>query len=186
MPNDARSASELAKCLLAVGQSQDRTAFIILFQHYAPRLKTYFCGLGVQPTIADDLLQETMLRLWNKAHYFDPARGPPSAWVFTIARNLRVTRLRERRLTPIEDGLPMMEDLAPRPDRLLEVSEIESRVRQVLEGLSKDDADLLKASFFEQKTHPEIARERNLPLGTVKSRLRRTLARLQKALSELP
>ena len=186
MPDDGRSATELAKCLMAVGQSHDRTAFITLFQHYAPRLTTYFRGLGISPSMADDLVQETMLRLWNKAHYFDPARGPPSAWVFTIARNLlRTTKLRERRFTSIEGDLLTMEDPALGPDRLLAASETASRLDQVLRNLSKEDADLLKASFLEQKSHTNIARERNRPLGTVKSRLRRTLARLRKALSEL-
>ena len=186
MQGGPRSAHELAKCLLAVGQAQDRTAFIILFEHYAPQLKTYFCGLGVPSSMADDVVQETMLMLWRKAHYYDPAKGPPSAWVFTIARNLRATKLRERRLTSIEDALLRMEDPAARADDLLAASETESRLRQVLKTLPKEDADLLKASFLEEKSHPDIARARNLPLGTVKSRLRRTLSRVRKALSELP
>ncbi len=186
MPGCPRSAPELTICLLAVGQSQDRTAFIILFEHYAPQLKTYFRGREVPSSMADDLVQETMLTLWRKAHHYDPAKGSPSAWVFTIARNLRATKLRERRFTPIEGDLLWMEDPAERADGLLAASETESRLHQALKSLPKEDADLLRASFLEQKSHPDIARERNLPIGTVKSRLRRTLARLRKAWFELP
>lgn len=185
MPGGCRSASELAACLIAVAESQDRTAFIALFDHYAPKLKTYFRGLGVSSSMAEDLVQETMLALWRKAHYYDPAKGPPSAWVFAIARNLRATRLRERRLILIEGDPPMMQDPDPRQDDLVVAAEIRCRVRRVLEDLPKEDADLLKASFLERKSHPDIARERNLPLGTVKSRLRRILVRLRKALIEL-
>jgi len=178
------SATELAGCLRAVAASQDRAAFLILFEHYAPRLKSYFSRLGLQPGAADDLVQETMLRLWNKAGYFDPAKGSPSTWVFTIARNLRVTGLRGHRLAQLKDDMPEVEDPAPRPDRLLAFTEIESRLRQALESLPEAQADLLRASFFEEKSHPELARERNMPLGTVKSHLRRTLIRLRKALTE--
>lgn len=179
------SKAELAECLAAVGSKQDRTAFAALFQHYAPRLTTYFRGLGMSPAAADDLTQETMLRLWNKAYLFDPTKGTPSAWVFTIARHLRLTKLRERRLESIDEMLPLIEDPMPGPEGILSISDVEARLRSVLEDLPIAQADLLKASFFEEKAHPEIARSRNLPLGTVKSQLRRTMIRLRKALSEL-
>lgn len=179
------SATELAECLRAVAESQDRAAFLVLFEYYGPRLKSYLSRLGLSPDAADDLVQETMLRLWNKADYFDPAKGSPSTWVFTIARNLRVTGLRGRRFAQIQDDTPEVEDPAPRPDRVLAVSEIEARLRQVLENLPEAQADLLKASFFEEKSHLEIAQARNMPLGTVKAHLRRTLLRLREALTEV-
>lgn len=179
------SATELAECLRAVAESQDRAAFLVLFEHYAPRVKSYFSRLGLSADAADDLVQETMLRLWNKADYFDPAKGSPSTWVFTIARNLRVTGLRGRRFAQIQDDTPGVEDPTPRPDRVLAVSEIEARLRQAMKDLPETQADLLKASFFEGKSHLEIAQARNMPLGTVKSHLRRTLLRLREALTEV-
>ena len=63
----------------------------MLFEHYAPRLKSHFHKLGAASTMGDDLVQQTMLTLWKKAYYYDPAKGSPSAWVFTIARNLYIT-----------------------------------------------------------------------------------------------
>lgn len=178
------SETELAECLAAVGSKQDRTAFTALFQHYAPRITTYFRGLGMFPAAADDLTQETMLRLWSKAHLFDPTKGTPSGWVFTIARHLRITKLRERRLDSIDEILPLLEDPTPGPEGILSISDFEARIRSVLEDLPAAQADLLKAWFLEEKSQREIARSRNLPLGTVKSQMRRTMIRLRNALSE--
>lgn len=178
------SAPDLVASLRSVADSRDRAAFIILFGYFAPRLKTYFGGLMLPPGTADDLVQETMLRVWNKASQYDPAKGLPSAWVFTIARNLRVTGWRERGLVLVETDLQQLEDPAPWLDRLLVAREMETRLRQVLQDLPEDHADLLRASFFENKSHLEIAQERNMPLGTVKSQLRRTLLRLREVLTD--
>lgn len=182
---DVPSAPDLVASLRSVAGSKDSNAFIILFGYFAPRLKTYFGGLMLPPGMADDLVQETMLIVWNKASQYDPAKGLPSAWVFTIARNLRVTRGRERSLVLIDIDLQRLEDPAPWLDRLLVARETETKLRQVLQDLPEDQADLLRASFFENKSHLEIAQERNMPLGTVKSQLRRTLLRLRKIVAEL-
>ena len=179
------SAPDLVASLRSVADSRDGAAFIILFGYYAPRLKTYFSGLMLPPGMADDLVQETMLRVWNKASQYDPAKGLPSTWVFTIARNLRVTGWRERNLVLVVTDLQRLEDPAPWLDRLLVAREMETRLRQVLHDLPEDQADLLRASFFENKSHLEIAQERNMPLGTVKSQLRRTLLRLREVLTDL-
>lgn len=177
------SAAELTRCLRAVAESRDRAAFLVLFEHYAPRLKGYFIRRGVSLARADDLVQETMLRIWVKAGYFDPLKGTPSAWVFIIARNLHVTMWRDRDLALQEDdNVPVVEDTTPTPDVLLAAQEVQSRLRQEIEKLSAAQADLLRASFFEDKSHLEIAQERNLPVGTVKSRLRRALIQLRHAL----
>ena len=178
------SAAELAECLRAVAEAHDRAAFIALFEHYAPRLRSYFSRLRLSSDATDDLVQETMLRLWNKAHHFDPTKGSPSTWVFTIARNIRITGMRNRHFMQAEGDMSELEDTAPQADRLLAASEIEARLHQALAGLSEVQASLLKASFFEEKSHQEIAQARNMPLGTVKSHLRRTLLRLHVALTE--
>ncbi len=178
------SAAELTRCLRAVADSRDRAAFLALFEHYALQLKGYFIRRGVSLARADDLVQETMLRLWVKAGFFDPLKGSPSAWVFTIARNLHLTRLRDRHLALPEEDSSTVEDTTPTPDVLLAAREVQSRLRQEIEKLSAVQADLLQASFFEDKPHLEIAQARNIPIGTVKSHLRRALIRLRQALPE--
>ena len=77
-----------------IAQAQDRAAFAELFAHYAPRVKTLLVRSGSTPSAAEELAQEVMLAVWRKAHYFDPKRASAAAWIFTIARNLRIDSLR--------------------------------------------------------------------------------------------
>lgn len=179
------SAPDLAGCLVAVGAEWDRDAFAILFSHFAPRLKSYFGSAAGHLSTADDLVQETMFRVWTKAGQYDPAKGPASAWVFTIARNLRSNGNRGRHLMEVGYDLEAIEDPSPKMEGVVSAYEAEARLQQVLGSLSQDQADLLQASFFDDKSHMQIAQERNMPLGTVKSQLRRTLIRLRAALSDM-
>jgi RNA polymerase sigma-70 factor (ECF subfamily) len=179
------SAAHLTQCLEAIASSRDRAAFIALFEYYAPRLRAYFLGRGVSVAKVDDLVQETMLRLWVKAASFDPMKGSPSAWVFTIARNLHLTALRDGHLAlPEEDKSTFLADSAPTPDGLLAAHEVQSRLRHEIDKLPANQADVLRASFFEDRSHVQIARARNVPVGTVKSHLRRALIRLRPAITE--
>ena len=181
----ASSAPDLAGCLVAVGARWDRDAFAILFSHFAPRLKSYFGSAAGHLSAADDLVQETMLRVWNKASQYDSAKGPPSAWVFTIARNIRSDGNRGRHFIEFGYDFEAIEGPSPKMEGEVFTHEAEAQVQQVLGSLSQDQTDLLRASFFDDKSHMQIAQERNMPLGTVKSQLRRTLIRLRAALSDV-
>jgi len=88
------SAPEATRLMAAVAANRDRVAFAALFGFYAPRLKAFLKRSGMTPSAAEDVVQETMLLVWKKASYFDPARAGVSTWIFTIARNARIDRLR--------------------------------------------------------------------------------------------
>ena len=167
--------------LVAVGKRRDREAFAALFRFFAPRLKSYFVRQGTQPRMAEDLVQETMLRIWYRAELYDPARAQASTWVFTVARNLRLDALRgERHPEPDSEAvLADLEDQTEAPDALLEAARREERVQKALASLPAEQIEILRLSFFEDVPHAEIARRMALPLGTVKSRIRRALRRLR-------
>ena len=167
--------------LVAVGARRDREAFAALFRFFAPRLKSYFLRLGTRPRTAEDLVQETMLRIWDRAGLFDPARAQASTWVFTVARNLRVDALRgERHPEPESEALLAgLADEGELPELILDGARREERVRRALAGLPAEQVEILQLSFFEELPHAEIARRMGLPLGTVKSRIRRALRRLR-------
>ena len=167
--------------LVAVGRRRDREAFAALFRFFAPRLKSYFLRLGSQPRQAEDLVQEAMLRIWERASLFDPGRAQASTWIFTVARNLRRDALRgERHLEADSEALlGALPDPIAGADLLLDASRREERVRAALAALPGEQVEILKLSFFEDVAHAEIARRLGLPLGTVKSRIRRALARLR-------
>ena len=167
--------------LVAVGRRRDREAFAALFRFFAPRLKSYFLRLGTQPRTAEDLVQETMLRIWDRAGLYDPARAQASTWVFTVARNLRLDSLRgERHPEPESEALLAgLADEGEDAEALLDSARREERVQIALASLPAEQIEILRLSFFEDVPHAEIARRLKLPLGTVKSRIRRALRLLR-------
>jgi RNA polymerase sigma-70 factor (ECF subfamily) len=116
---------------------------------------------------------------------FDPARGSASAWIYAIARNLRVDRLRQDQRAK---ALALYETAetaeAEDPDEPLSAAERERRVRAAMRELPGEQAEVVKLSFFEGRAHGDIARLLRLPLGTVKSRLRLAMARLRNCLGD--
>ena len=165
-----------------IAATADRAAFAELFQHFAPRVKSYALRLGAPGPAAEELAQETLLAVWRKAAQFDADRASASTWIFTIARNLRIDALRrERPPPPPEDDA----DPAPLADMLLSDAEQGGRVRQALAALPPEQLQVIRLSFFSDAPHAAIAESLGLPLGTVKSRLRLAMIRLRSQLEDL-
>jgi RNA polymerase sigma-70 factor, ECF subfamily len=177
--------AEFARLIVAVGR-RDRDAFAIIFEYFAPRVKTMMTRSGVADQRAEDLAQDTMLAVWHKAHLFDPAGAGPSAWIYTIARNLRIDALRREQRARRAEGEAIQEPEVEQclPDAQLSSSEAEEKVRTGLANLSEDQMKVVTLSFFENRPHPEIAQALGIPLGTVKSRLRLAMKRLRALLEE--
>jgi RNA polymerase sigma-70 factor (ECF subfamily) len=172
----------------AIATHQDRRAFAKLFEYFAPRVKAFMQRSGVSEAAAEELAQEALLAVWRKAALFDPASTGAAAWIFTIARNLRIDahRREKRGLTETSDvEIEFQVDDSPQPDSQLAAAQSEERVRAALSQLSSDQMRVVELSFFEEKAHAEIAELLGIPLGTVKSRLRLALTRLRNLLSEL-
>jgi RNA polymerase sigma-70 factor (ECF subfamily) len=193
MPNEipdgtALDAARWAALIEAVALRQDRDAFAALFAHFAPRIKAFMLRSGASAQSADELAQETLLAIWSKARLFDPTSTGAAAWIFTIARNLRIDGLRRQKRTPTYDtaevDLEFQVDAGPQPDAGLAASQLELRVRHALLELSEDQFQVIELSFFEEKAHAEIAQALSIPLGTVKSRLRLAMNRLRGLLGD--
>ena len=168
--------------VLAIAAHGDRAAFTLLFIRFAPRIKA-FLGRRGAGTAAEELTQEVMLNIWRKAAYFDPARGTAEAWMFTIARNAAIDAARKRRGAPTIDLDPMYDAPEPmRGDVVLLAAQDARRVRAAIGGLSSEQLEIVRLSFFDDRPHVEIAELLGLPLGTVKSRLRLAMKRLRKLL----
>ncbi|PWC39018.1 sigma-70 family RNA polymerase sigma factor [Azospirillum sp. TSO35-2] len=178
-------AAGLAADLVAVAAAGDRAAFARLFAHFAPRVKAYMLKLGMPAQKAEDLAQDTLLTVWRKASLYDPARAEPASWVFTIARNLRIDALRRERHPEVsDDELLEHEDERPRADDLLDGDRRARRLRGALATLTPEQAEVVRLSFFADLAHPAIAERLDVPLGTVKSRLRLAMAKIRKALGD--
>ena len=191
MSADGQRASESerwASLIEAVAMRQDRAAFATLFAHFAPLVKTFMRRSGVTEASADELAQETLLLVWRKASLFDPSTAGAAAWIFTIARNIRIDAHRRGRrggLTETSDvDAEFQVDESPGPDSQVAALQAETRVRAALAELSEEQRRVLELSFYEEKAHGEIARILQIPLGTVKSRSRLAMNRLRNLLGE--
>lgn len=172
----------------AVSSRRDVDAFMRIFGHFAPRLQRYLTGLGVPPAHAEELVQEAMLRLWKRAALYDPARATLSTWLFRIARNLYIDSVRgEPHWLPIQDGLDLL-DASGDMDACAsaEWSADGASLAAAIDALPPQQARVIRMSYFEAKSHGQIAEELGQPLGSVKSNLRRAFAKLQAALGTRP
>lgn len=168
---DARP--ELAALMARVAQGQDREAFRQLFVSIGPSLKGMLVRQGADRGTAEELVQETFLTVWRKAEQFSAERGSATTWIFTIARNLRIDRLR-REVPWQELGEEQNEQASddPLPDEQLSSQQIQTRMKAVLATLPADQTEVVQLAYLEGLSHGEIADRLKVPLGTVKSRMR--------------
>lgn len=170
----------------SIAASGDREAFGEVFAYFAPRVKSYLLRLGSNDHQAEDLMQDVMLLVWRRAEQFDPAQASLSTWIFTIARNRRIDVLRKEGRPEFDPNDPaLVPDSEPQPDASVEAEQKHALIREAIEDLPEEQAELLRLNFFEELPHSAIAERLGLPLGTVKSRLRLALTRMRKALGEL-
>ena len=180
-PLSAPSAdNRMEQLVAAVAARRDRSAFAELFAFFAPRLKAFMMRGGAGADVAEELAQEAMIQVWRRADSFDPARAAASTWIYTIARNKRIDRLRrERRPALSEEEYVSALGEPERGDEAAERSQAETRLARSLETLPDEQAVVVRMAFYEDKSHSDIAAELRLPLGTVKSRIRLALTRLR-------
>lgn len=170
----------------AVATRGDRAAFGELFSEYAPRVKAFLMRAGLTAAEAEDIAQETMVRVWRKAQLFDPAKASVSTWIFAIARNLRIDHLRRRSKPEAElDEREEEADPAPLADEDVDRRTREVRIRKIFASLPPNQHEVVLMHFYEDEPHSAIAKRLNLPLGTVKSRLRLAFARIKRELEDL-
>ncbi len=186
--NETSDAARWARLIGAVAVRRDREAFAALFRYFAPRIKTFMQRSGASEQLADELAQEALFLVWSKAGLFDPSSSGAAAWIFTIARNLRIDALRRQKRTPTSDTseteLEFQRDEGPLPDAGVVTSQIEARIRDALAVLPDEQMRVIELSFFHETAHAEIAKVLDIPLGTVKSRLRLAMARLRSLLDD--
>ena len=132
-PNGASDAARWPALIEAVAARGDREAFATLFEYFAPRIKTFMRRSGASEQSADELAQEALLAVWSKAKLFDPGSVGATAWIFTIARNLRIDALRREKRTghhTVEIDAEFHVDDGPPPDARLASSQLELRVKR--------------------------------------------------------
>lgn len=178
-----KEANSLQEDVLAIANNRDKQALARIFDFYVPKIYG-FC-LASHPganLMADDIAQEVIIKIWNKAHTFNPQAASLNTWVFTIARNARIDYLRKngRHQSDIDPEFiwDNLVDENADPFRDVQRSKDNEMIQKGLAELPNEQRQVLVKVYLEGKTHIEAANELNIPLGTIKSRMRLALNKL--------
>jgi RNA polymerase sigma-70 factor (ECF subfamily) len=174
---------------------RDEAALAELYDRHSRRAYSVIMRILGSQSDAEDVLQETFVRVWSRAESYDALMGTPSAWLTRIARNRAIDRLRARRVRgnvavgPIQagDDPPRSEEPVTRdtPETVLEGRTMAGAVRTALAALTPAQRALIEAAYFEGYTHSELATRFGVPLGTVKTRIRTGLAAMRDRLEQV-
>ncbi|WP_242521650.1 sigma-70 family RNA polymerase sigma factor [Motiliproteus sp. SC1-56] len=182
--NERVGDAHWAELMARIADNRDKNAFSRVYDHFAPRVKSYLLGQGAQEALADELLQAALLQVWEKAGQFNARVGSLSTWIYRIARNRYFDHLRRERVRdrPPPDAWLQQEDEFEREVHGGTQTEVERErlsVENALKQLPSRQAQVLYMSFYQGKTHVEIAGEMDIPLGSVKSSLRLAFEKLR-------
>ena len=172
-----------------VAERRDRAAFLQIYSYFAPRVKSLLMNRGLTTHSADDVLQEVMLGIWEKAHLYKPEKASVSSWIFTIARYKHIDRMRrvarkEGKELELENADYSLSETPIVDDEVLQRQQ-QNSVQAALSRLPAEQRAVIFLSFCQGLAHSEIAEQLGLPLGTVKSRIRRAFQRLRVDLREV-
>lgn len=178
MHDDVADTDETLLMRIAGG---DREAFARLFSAYGGKVKRYLLRLGAPAVVAEDLAQDTMVAVWRRAASFDARKAKASTWIFVIARNAWIDKLRREKVELAYRSVMIVGEKSEEeaPEEAVLRGQTQDQVVAALATLSADQRQVVQLSFFEDRPHSEIAEHLALPLGTVKSRLRLALIKLR-------
>ena len=176
-------AAELS-ALLAKAADGDAAAFRIFYDRTAAKLFGVILRILVERGEAEDVLQEVYVTVWRKAAEFDAARASPVTWAATIARNRAIDRLRargSRPSAPLDDAMDVRDD-SPAADTLIDTAHDAARVHAALAALEPRHAAAIRSCYFEGVTYEALAARDGIPVGTLKSWVRRGMMRMRESL----
>jgi RNA polymerase sigma factor (sigma-70 family) len=182
---DADASRRQLVAALARVAGGDRRALRIVYQDTSAKLFGVCLRILNDRGEAEDVLQEVYVTVWRKAATFDPTRASPITWLVAIARNRAIDRLRvtavSRRMEPIE-AADAVSDPAPAALERVELSQQHARLAGCLEELEQRHSAAIRAAFLDGTTYEELAERMRVPLGTMKSWIRRGLLKLRTCL----
>lgn len=179
------ASDTLESLAVRVAKDRDRKAFQQLFAHFAPRIKSFIMKQKVSDEVAEDLTQEVMVTVWQKAHLFDPDKARLSTWLFRIARNKFIDKVRRQKYIEVDvDNHVQVMEAAEKTDEPVIQMQDQKRILNALEVLKPDLRQVIELSFYKDMSHSQISEALGLPLGTVKSRIRIAFQKLRVELGD--
>jgi RNA polymerase sigma-70 factor (ECF subfamily) len=182
---DLDANRSLIVAALARVPSGDRAALQTVYRLASAKLFGVVLRILGERSEAEDVLQEVFVTVWRKAADFDPGRASPLTWLIAIARNRAIDRLRatkqSRRMEPL-DSAAEIADSAAMADSALESAQGYARLHGCLEGLNPHERMALRGAYFDGNTYEDLAVRMSVPLGTMKSWIRRAMIKLKSCL----
>ena len=164
---------------------KDAAAFNQFYRRYGGLLFSTISKVLNDHHDAEDIMQEVMVQLWQKAHLYEPRKGKPLTWLTTMAKNRAIDRIRskQRRSRLSEDFTSEHRVTQPEFDEsgheILQIKERDTNLRQAVTKLTPDQQQAIKLTYFDGLTQAEVAERLHEPLGTIKARIRRGVTRLE-------
>lgn len=175
--------------LIARVSLRDRGAFASLYDNTSSKLFGVCLRILKDRMDAEEALQEAFINVWRNSATFTTGRASAMSWLIAVARNSAIDRLRRRRVAtgdPMPAEADEIEDEAPSPEAAAMAASDRTRLAECLEQLEEPQRKMVRRAFFSGRTYAELAVETDMPLGTVKSWIRRSLMKLRRCLEEAP
>jgi len=163
---------------------QDRTAFGELYDRTSAKMYGICRRMMASDADAEDVLHEAYLAVWRNAGRFDPAKASPITWLAVLTHNKAVDRLRQERSAEPIEAAEEVADAGPSAVDIISDDQDRRRLAKCLDQIDARTKDLICSAFFNGATYPELAAERAVPLGTMKSLIRRGLMALRGCLEQ--
>ena len=164
----------------------DKNAFEDVYRRTSAKLFGVCLRIFPERQDAEEALQDAYLTIWSKAATFDSSRASPITWLVTLTRNRAIDRLRairNRGLASLDEAVDVA-DPAPLADSVMLADEADSRLNYCINTLDERDAECVRTAFLKGATYAELATRDGVPLGTIKSRVRRALLKLRECMSQ--
>lgn len=185
--NNEITNDDLNKWLFNVAEQRCKQSFAALFKYFVPKIQGIARQKLANESVVNEVVQETMTKVWRKANLFDANKGAASTWIYTVMRNVifdhlrKVQNNREDQLS--EDIWPLVEGTTQEheifPDHLEN-----QQLMDAINELPINQRDVLRGFYLQEMSQEQLATHLNLPLGTVKSRLRLALSKLKQQLGD--
>lgn len=170
------------KDLVLLLKSRDSRAFSYLYDNYSGSLYTIITQIVKDVELASDVLQEVFVNIWKRIESYDPDKGRLFTWMLNIARNASIDVLRSKSFQNSQKNLSISDNSDPGTGGSAKLNIDTIGFRKVLERLKKEQRVLIDLAYFKGYTHEEIAEIEDIPLGTVKTRIRNALIQLREYL----
>ena len=166
--------------LVALLQQRNEKAFEYLYDNYSGALFGIIHGIISDRETANDLMQNVFINIWKKINLYDPSKGRLFTWMLNIARNAAIDELRSKSYRDTQKNYSFPDNQEWVADKLItEARTADVGLKKILAGIKSEFSVLIDLSYFQGYTHEEIAKILNLPLGTVKTRIRNALMQLR-------